>query len=53
MERRDQPADVDPTDGTEDPTIGSRIAEGALERCEVLDRQHRKRTRPREPRSRA
>jgi hypothetical protein len=48
MERRDKPVDVDPTDGTEDPPLGSRIAEAALERWEVLDRLQSKRRRPRE-----
>jgi hypothetical protein len=53
MERRDQPVDVDSTDGIEDPTLGSRIAEVALERWELLDRVQSKRKRPREARSQA
>jgi hypothetical protein len=48
MERRDLPVDVDPNDGTEDPPLGSRIAEAALERWELLDRVQGKRRRPRE-----
>jgi hypothetical protein len=48
MERRDSPGDVDPTDGTEDPPLGSRMAEVALERWELLDRVQSKRRRPRE-----
>jgi hypothetical protein len=47
MERRDKPVEVDPADGTEDPALGSRIAEAALERWELLDRVEGKRKRPR------
>jgi len=46
MERRDKP--VDPADGTEDSLIGSRVAEVALERWELLDRVQGKRKRTRE-----
>ena len=43
MERIEKNPDVDMADGTEDPPLGSWIAEAALERWEILDRAQSKR----------